>query len=70
MKVVIRRLATYFEMKDLDMMHYFLRMEVQYNVDGISLGQGKYAVRDPEQVQDDGLQGNDHTYGIEHEAIE
>ena len=26
--------------------------------------------RDPEEVQDDGLQGHDHTYGIEPEAIE
>ena len=26
--------------------------------------------RDPEEVQDDGLQGHDHTYGIKHEAIE
>ena len=26
--------------------------------------------RDPKEVQDDGLQGHDHTYGIEHEAIE
>ena len=26
--------------------------------------------RDPEEVQDDGLQGHDHTYSIEHEAIE
>ena len=25
---------------------------------------------DPEEVQDDGLQGHDHTYGIELEAIE
>ena len=25
--------------------------------------------RDREEVQDDGLQGHDHTYGIEHEAI-
>ena len=31
-------------MKDLDMMHYFLGMEVWQNVDGISLGQGKYAM--------------------------
>ena len=31
-------------MKDLDMMYYFLGMEVWQNVDGISLGQGKYAV--------------------------
>ena len=31
-------------MKDLDMMHYFLGMEVWKNADGISLGQGKYAV--------------------------
>ena len=26
--------------------------------------------RDPEEVRDDGLQGHDHTYGIELEAIE
>ena len=26
--------------------------------------------RDPEEAQDDGLQGHNHTYGIEHEAIE
>ena len=31
-------------MKDLGMMHYFLGMEVSQNVDGISLGQGKYAM--------------------------
>ena len=31
-------------MKDLDMIHYFLGMEVWQNSDGISLGQGKYAV--------------------------
>ena len=31
-------------MKDLDMMHYFLGMEVWQNMDGISLGQGKYVV--------------------------
>ena len=31
-------------MKDLDMMHYFLGMEVWQNADGISMGQGKYAV--------------------------
>ena len=67
-KVARRILAVEFEMKDLDMMHYFLGMEVWQDVDGISLGQGKYA--DPEEVQDDGLQGHDHTYGIEPEAIE
>ena len=32
-------------MKDFDMMHYFLGMEVCQNADGISLGQGKYAVK-------------------------
>ena len=26
--------------------------------------------RDPEKVQDDGMQGHEHTYGIEHESIE
>ena len=25
---------------------------------------------DPEEIRDDGLQGHDHTYGIEPEAIE
>ena len=43
-KYARRILAADFEMKDLDMMHYFLVMEVWKNVDGISLGQGKYAV--------------------------
>ena len=37
-------LAAEIEMKDLGMMHYFLGMEVWKNADGISLGQGKYAV--------------------------
>ena len=31
-------------MKDLDMMHYVLGMEVWQNVNGISMGQGKYMV--------------------------
>ena len=31
-------------MKESDMMHYFLGMEVWQNADGISLGQGKFAV--------------------------
>ena len=44
LKVARRRLAAKFDMKDLDMMHYFLGMEVWNNVYGISLGQGKYAV--------------------------
>ena len=39
-----RKLAVEFEMKDLGMMHYFLSMEVWQNADGISLGQGNYAV--------------------------
>ena len=60
-----RKLDAEFEMKDLGMMHYFLGMEVWQNADGISLWQG-----DPEEVQDNGLQGHDHTYGIEPEAIE
>ena len=57
-------------MKDLGMMHYFLCMEVWQNADGISLGQGKYAVEIFEEVRDDGLQGYDHTYGIKPKAIE
>ena len=43
-KFARRRLAIEFKMKDLDMMHYFLGMEVWQNTDGISLGQGKYVV--------------------------
>ena len=43
-KVARRRLNIEFEMKDLDMMHYFLGMEVWQNGDGISIGQGKYEV--------------------------
>ena len=31
-------------MKELDMMHYFLGMEVWQSTDGISMGQGKYAI--------------------------
>ena len=68
-KVERKRLAAEFKMKDLDMMHYFLGMEMWKNAYGISLGQGKYAVY-PEEVHDDGLQGNDYTFGIEPEAIE
>ena len=36
-KVAIRRIVAEFKMKDLDMMHYFLGMEVWQNADGISL---------------------------------
>ena len=43
-KVSRRRLAAEFEMKDLDMMHYFLSMVVWQNADVISLGQGKYPI--------------------------
>ena len=39
-----RKLAAKFEMKDLGMMHYFVGMKVWPNLDGISLGQGKYTV--------------------------
>ena len=39
-----RKLAAEFEMKDLDMMHYFLGMEVWQNADGMSLGKENYAV--------------------------
>ena len=42
-------------------MHYVIGMEVWTR---------EVCSRDLEEVQDDGLQGHDHTYGIEHEAIE
>ena len=39
-----RKLVAEFKMKELGMMHYFLGIEVWQNADGISPGQGKYAV--------------------------
>ena len=65
-EVARRRLAAEFEMKELDMMHYFPGMEVWQNLPGTR----EVCSRDPEEVQDDGLQGHDHTYGIEPESIE
>ena len=53
-------------MKDLDMMHYFLGMEVWQNIPWTR----EVCSRDPEEIQNDGLQGHDHTYAIKHEAIE
>ena len=43
-KVERRRIFFEFEMKDLDMMHYFLGMQVWQSMDGISPRQGKYAM--------------------------
>ena len=43
------------------MMHYIVGMEVWTR---------EVCSRYPEEVRDDGLQGDDHTYGIEPEAIE
>ena len=40
-----RKLAAKFEMKYFGIMHYFIGMEVWKNADGISLGQGMYAVQ-------------------------
>ena len=65
-EVARRRPAADFKMKDLDMMHYFLGMEVWQNLPGTR----EVCSRDPEEVQDDGLQGHDHTYGIKPEATE
>ena len=56
-----RKLAAEFETKDLGMMHYFLSMEVWQNVDGISLGQGKYAVEILKRFRMMECKGHDHT---------
>ena len=53
-------------MKDLDMMHYFLSMEVRKNLPRIR----EVCIRDPEEDRDDGPQVHNHTYGIKPEAIE
>ena len=63
-----RRLVVEFEIKDLGMMHYFLGMEVWQNADGISLGQGNYAI---EILKRFGMMDyKATTYGIEPKAIE
>ena len=51
MKVSRRRLAAEFEIKDLDMMHYFLGMEVWKNLPGTR----EVCSIDIEEGQDDGL---------------
>ena len=65
-EVARRRLVAKFEMKDLDMMHYFLGMEVWKNHPGTR----EVCSRDPEEIWDDGLEGINHIYGIKPEAIE
>ena len=50
-KVARRILAAKFKMKDLDIMHYFLGMEVWQNIPGTR----EVCSRDPEEFQDDGL---------------
>ena len=64
-EVARRRLDVEFKMKDLDMMHCFLGMEVWKNLPRTR----EVCSRDPEEVQDDGLQSHDHTYGIKPEVI-
>jgi hypothetical protein len=51
-----------FEMKDIDMMHYFLGLEVWQRPGEIFLGQGKYAVQILKEVSDGGLQTYGHTH--------
>ena len=65
-----RKLAAEFEMKDLGMMHYFLGIEVWQNVDGISLGQGKYVVDILKRFGMMECKAMTNTYGIELGAIE
>ena len=51
-------------------MHYFSRHggveECGWNIPWTK----EVCNKDPEEVEDDVLQGHDHTYGIEHESIE
>ena len=63
-----RKLAAEFKMKNLGMVHYFHGgvAECGWNIPWTR----EVCSRDPEEVRDDGLQGHDHTYGSEHEAIE
>ena len=53
-------------MKYLEIMHYFLGMEVWKNVNEIFL----VCSGDFEEIQNTRMQGHDNTYGIEPEAIE
>ena len=67
-KVARRILATEFEIKYLGMVlsrHGGVE-ECKWNLPWTR----EVCSGDPEEVQDDGLQGHDHTYGIEPEAIE
>ena len=68
-KIARRRLTAKFEMKDLGMVHYFLDMEVWKSANEIPWTKEVCSTY-PEEVRDDGLQGHDHIYGIEPEAIE
>ena len=65
-----RKLVSKFEMKDLGydvlLSRYGGVTECRWNLPGAR----EVCSRDPEVVWDDGLQGHDHTYGIELEAIQ
>ena len=62
------RLTIEFEIKDLGMV--ISRNggveKCRWNLPGTR----EVCSRDPKEVQDDRMQGHDHTYGIEHEVIE
>ena len=66
-KVARRRLPSEFEIKDLGMVlsRHGDVVECGWNIPGTR----EVCCRYPEEVRDDGLQGHDHTYGIEPEAI-
>ena len=55
-------------MKDLDMMHYFIGMEVWQNVNLSWIRE--VCSGDPKEVKEDGMQGHDHAHGIKLEAVE
>ena len=61
-------LETEFEMKDLELIHYYLGLEVWKKPGEIYLGQGKYIIKLLQKFGIDGFQA--HDYSHEHQSQE